>query len=357
MPHHPSNLGVGIVLLNYGGSSDTLACLDSLLDGTAGFTRLVIADNASPNDDLGALLKGLSARLERLGASRARWGIACDGDPLVRRCTRDEVNHRVARGLGPSAWVTVIDNGANLGFAGGNNVGLRLLAQDKELTHFWLLNNDTEVLPDTLARALDASRRRPEVDLWGHTLVYHDRPQEVQALGGGAIKGRAGETRHLGAFTQAQAVRDDKDFVNKIETEMDYVIGASMWASRRWLASVGFLCEDYFLYYEELDWAQRGRSKGLQLGYAPEVVVRHKEGASIGTTPSGGSPFSMRHLARSRVLFCRNFLPPGARWWLLGSVMKITAKLALRGRWPQARAVWSGTAAGWRASQGTDRSK
>jgi GT2 family glycosyltransferase len=331
-------VGIAVVLLNYKGSADTLACVRSLLTGTQGFVRLYVADNASPDGSLLRLQQGLTALVDEIREADRRWGGVDADRSAVALATRSEA----MTGAVAAAFVTLLDNQGNWGFAGGNNVAIRLALQDPAVTHVWLLNNDTEVRPDTIERLCDAVAARPEVDLWGTTVVYHSHPDKIQALGGGALRSRSGQTWHVGAFEPfdgtVSAVR-----ARAAESQLDYVLGASMLASRRFIETVGLLEERYFLYYEELDWATRGRRAGFRLGYAPDAVVFHKEGASIGTDPSGGTPLSVLHLSRSRVIYSRLHLGAVRRATVLLSCLWQTTKLVLKRRWPQARAALRGT--------------
>lgn len=331
---------LGVILLNYQGWRDTLACVDSLFASHTGFMQLIVCDNASPDGSLAQLESGLRERVTRYADTWQRWhrGAALQLDLSTQPL--------VDAGAGSRAGIVLIDNQANLGFARGNNVGLRLAMRHPDIRLFWLLNNDTEVRPDTIGQLRDAAARRPGVGLWGCTVLYHGAPDTVQALGGGAMNPRTAESRHIGAFTSVAQVRaTDPAFVQSVERQMDYPLGAAMLATRAWLDDVGLLGEQYFLYYEELDWAMRGRGRHA-LGYAANAWVLHKEGASIGTAPSGGSPFSVFHLHRSRLLFARLRLPrsalPGVVWRSAWQGLK----LALKRQIPQARAAWRGLRAG-----------
>jgi GT2 family glycosyltransferase len=346
----PERVELGIVLLNYCGSPDTLACLDSLLQSEVPFSRLAICDNASPDGSLAQLRAGLASRAAALSACIARHGISV---PQVWAETNRSA--LAEPGAPPDAWVLLIDNQGNRGFAAGNNVGLHWLQRLPAISHFWLLNSDTEVPPGTVGALQAAITARPAVDLWGGTVLYHGAPEQVQALCGGQLNRRTVETRHIGAFGSRGAVPQDAAGVAAVEAAADYALGACMVASRRWLAQAGFMCEAYFLYYEELDWATRGRRAGLRLGYAPAAMVLHKEGASIGTAPGGGSPLSVHHLLRSRVLYARLHLGPAAWPMLLFGALKQACKFTLRGRFMLVRATVAGFVAGGRAPTGASQ--
>jgi hypothetical protein len=95
-----------------------------------------------------------------------------------------------------------------------------------------------------------------------------------------------------------------------IEKEMSYVSGASMLVSKRFLETVGLMEESYFLYFEEIDWAQRAAGR-FKFVYAPGSIVYHKEGGAIGSSGSGRrrSPQSFFWLTRSRLLFTAKYHP------------------------------------------------
>lgn len=313
-----------VVILNWNGKSDTLACLKSLQASEGVEFRVVVCDNGSSDGSLAALIA---------------WGRQAFG-PAFRQLGRAEVD---ATSPAPHERFFLIDNAANLGFAGGNNVGLRWAMRDLACRYVWLLNNDTEVAPDALAQSLARLVARSDVGLCGSTLVYaHDR-QTVQACGGSAYSRWSGRTRHLGANSALAQLPTDPA---SVEAEMACVVGAAMLVRREWLETVGLLGEGYFLYFEEIDWAMRAARVGgagrFRLGWAPRSIVFHKEGASIGTAAVGGSALSAYYLFRNRVRFAWHFnrvrLPAVLAFTLLD-----VAKLAARSRWPQARAALRGT--------------
>lgn len=338
---------LSIVLLNYRGWRDTLACIDSLLRSETPWYRIVVCDNGSPDESLAMLSEGLHQRLPALDGVRRRWW-PNDSELTSFLGTDWPTVSRDLQGV-ERALITLLDNQSNGGFAKGNNTGLRLLAADAEVTHFWLLNNDTEILSDTITAVKNSVDSRPDVDLWGATVIYHHTPDQVQALSGGAMNWLTAESRHIGAFSSVDTVVDRADFVALIESQTDYVLGASMLASRQWIEKVGLLNEQFFLFYEEADWALRGRDKGLRIGYAPSVRVFHKEGASIGTAPSGGTPFSVYNLLKSRLLFSRLHIPARNLPIIWARVLVQALKYLLKGHTQQSRACIKGALDGWLA--------
>lgn len=258
----PSPL-VYIVLLNWNGWRDTDACLESLAGLSYPNFRVVVVDNASSD--------GSEARLRELHPD-----------------------------------VPLLQSGANLGFAGGNNVGLRY-ALEHGAAYVWLLNNDTLVERDALGELVAKMQADPSLGLCGSTLLYEAQRDMVQALGGARYNRWLGTVAHIGQHQPFDPQTDE----GAVERQLDYLIGASTLASRAFLERVGLLQEDYFLYFEELDWAARaGGTFGL--GYAAKSFVYHKEGSSIGgsdTAKDAKSYVSDFYSLKNRVRFTKRFYP------------------------------------------------
>ncbi len=275
---------VFIVILNWNGWQDTHACLESLSRLDYSNYKVVVVDNASED--------GSEARLRELHPE-----------------------------------LTLLQSGANLGFAGGNNVGLRYaLAHGAE--YIWLLNNDTLVEPDALSQLVEKMRRGPELGLCGSTLLYEGQRDTVQALGGARYNRWLGTVRHIGQHQPRAQTVDER----AVEGKLDYLIGASMLASRAFLETVGLLQDDYFLYFEELDWAARARGR-YRLGYASRSVVYHKEGSSSGGSDRAKAAKSYTadlYALRNRVRFTRRFYPYALPTVYLGLVVALGNRVRRR---------------------------
>lgn len=210
------------------------------------------------------------------------------------------------------ARLVLIQTGANLGFAGGNNAGLRYAMQDPAMRYVWLLNNDVVIRADALSRLVARMEEhhagaRP-AGMCGSTLLYYHRPETAQVLGGAHYSRWRCRAMPIGPGKFSSGAVDRQS----VEDRLAYVAGASMLVSRDFLATVGLMHEGYFLYYEEMDWAMRARRQ-YALRYAPDSIVYHKEGGTIGTASlSRPSPLSVFYMQRSRVLFMKRFF----RWQL-----------------------------------------
>ncbi|MBY0467398.1 MAG: glycosyltransferase family 2 protein [Burkholderiaceae bacterium] len=275
-----------IILLNWNGADDTLQCLRSLHQIHNEEVVFVVCDNDSKPHDFSKLMDGLIQECRR---TENTFVFLNAGDHLLAP------NAPVA-----AKSVVLIQTGANLGFAGGVNSGLSFAVRQGDLNFAWILNNDCEIAPDALANLIIRMKADPKMGICGSTLIYHGDRNRIQALGGARYQPWRGRSLSIGAFSAADTITSDH---TTVEQQMDYVVGASMLVSRRFLEVVGLMDERYFLYSEEHDWAHRGRQAGFTLGWAPGSRVFHKHGASIGSSASGGSPLSMFYLYRSKALF------------------------------------------------------
>lgn len=297
---------VVIVTLNWNRADDTINCVRSLLALYYPDVRIIVCDNASDTGSVEAI---------RAWANQSQLLMHEYGAASMQPATAG------------SDGFSLVHTGANLGYAGGINAGIRHALAHFDFDYLWVLNNDTEVAPDALLRLVEHMRADPAIGICGATLLYYSQRDKVQAWGGASYEPWRARSRALGAFTHADAVPADGAV---IEAQMAYVIGAAMLVSRRYLDEVGLMDETYFLYSEEHDWAARGKSR-FKLGYAPRARVFHRHGATIGTAPDGGSTLSLFYLYRSKLMFVARH----DRCWLptaLPALLWEALKLALKGK-------------------------
>lgn len=300
---------MGVVIVAYGSAPVIGPCLDSLLaqDGVA--LRVVVVDNASPDDS--------AARVEGFARNR-------------RLPFREAGEHD-----GPAPGLTLLRLPENRGFAAGVNAGLRHLLREPGLELFWVLNPDCIVAPGTaaaLARTAEAVHGR--FALIGGRTVYTEPPGLIQSDG-------ARVSRLTAVVRQINRGLPPETTPPPDPAAIDMILGASMLASRRFVEAAGPLPEDYFLYYEEVAWAfRRG---GLPLLYCPQAVVRHHAGSVIGTGSIRRRPtaFANYFNFRNRMRFAGRHMPgalPGA--WAY-SMAKIAQMLMSRA-WDEAWAAFCG---------------
>jgi GT2 family glycosyltransferase len=300
---------VYVVILNWNGWRDTIACLDSVLRSSHPSFQVVVCDNASADDSVERLLAWASGA-EATPPPRP-------GDPLGRLLTPPlpkpithvvldrEAAERGGDARCAGARLVVVRTGANLGFAGGCNVGLRYALARGDCDHAWLLNNDTVVEPDALAALVQRLAERPDAGQCGSRVLYHDAPDRVQCWGGARYGPALATVRCLGDGQPAHVA----PAVASVEREITFVFAASALVRREYLDAVGLMAEDYFLYFEELDWAMRGRA--FAKAYAHGSIVYHREGQSTGSSRDGRerSELADYYSLRNRLLVTRRFFP------------------------------------------------
>ncbi|MFN3638315.1 MAG: glycosyltransferase family 2 protein, partial [Chloroherpetonaceae bacterium] len=304
-----------ILLLNWNGWHDTLECLESLRSLDYPNFKIILCDNGSSDGSI-----------ERFIAWAQPHAVSYR---ILSRYDAEHTTDTVHEKL------IIIENGANLGFAGGNNVGLRF-ARTQAFEYIWLLNTDTTVKPDALTKLIAEVEYNPKIGMCGSTLLYYHAPDTVQTLCGGRINRRTGEPHHIGAFQKFQQPISQAEVLK----QLDYVMGASMLISRKFLEEIGLMEERYFLYYEEIDWAERAKGK-FELGYAPESIVYHKEGRSVGNQPKAYTATSVYYMTRSRVMFMRKFFPKQLPLVYARLLISVAGQI-VRGNWQGAIATLKG---------------
>lgn len=318
-----------VILLNWNGWRDTVECIASLLRLQGDAPSIVVCDNASPDDSWLQMLAWCQQHVPEDFLIWERIG------PVERK------------------RVTLIQTGSNLGFAGGCNVGIRFALRHTACDYVWLLNNDTVVQADSLMRQVEAMQRDTSIGLMGSTLMFFDKPQVVQCFGGLGFNFWTARVRPFPVIPDLAHAPS----VGYVEEHIRYVSGASTLVSRGFIEAVGLLNEQYFLYFEEVDWAVRGRA--FRMSYCPESIVFHKEGRSIGSSkdPLARSQNSERWLTRNRILFMRTYFPwrtPVVVLWV--ACVAVVRALQRRGGLVRAllAGAWQGCTAPIRALPGLE---
>lgn len=315
---------VYVIVVNWNGCKDTIECLESLLLLEYPDFRVVVCDNGSQDDSVIELCE---------------WGEQAFGSAVWQVLSRTVAENG---GGSSDAMFTLVTNGANLGFAGGTNVGLRYALACGDADFCWLLNNDTVVEALALTKMVERMNEKPDASMCGSTLREYDDRSRIQALGGATYYKWLGVAWHIGRTISGDVLPGQA----LVEKRMDYVVGSSLLVRATYLKKVGLMAEDYFLFFEEIDWVFRGQGR-YSLAYAQNSVVYHKMGASIGTAtnPLRKSYQCDYYTLRNRLHFTRRYCPsalPGLYVCLVGELL---VRLLL-GRWDLAgmicRLLWNG---------------
>ena len=301
----------GVVLINWNGANDTVAALDSLLAAEPRPDHVVIVDNGSTDDSI--------ARLRQwAGVNAPGWTRTAPGGMSINE---------------EAGWFTLITAERNLGFSGGNNVGLGVLAEHTDASHFLLLNNDAMVAPDYFAQLARAIEDLPGVGLLGALIYRH--PERNDIWFAGAIE------------TPWRALIQHRTDAPEVQTPYPttYVTGCAMVISRDLYSSEGGLAEVYNpIYWEDADYSRRACARGWQAAIVPRAHVYHRVGAS-----GAGETFTPRTALaqnRNRAIYVRRNYRGLDRVMALGYLIATKPARALvelaRGRGPIGVAIFRG---------------
>lgn len=249
---------ISIIVLNWNGKQDTLECLASVAKINYPNYETIVVDNGSADDSV----------------------------PTIRR-------------LFPA--LQLIETAKNLGFAEGNNVGIRR-ALAANSAYVLLLNNDTTVDAEILNAFVDAARAHPAGGLFGAKIYFYSDPNRLWYAGGDW------DSKHLRFLQIGDGELDCGQHDNLVETR--FVIGCAMFISATVLDRVGLLEKDYFLNYEEIDFCSRVQHAGFGVFYVPSAKLWHKISASFG---GEDSPLKVYFTYRNRLLWAKRNVALGLR--------------------------------------------
>jgi GT2 family glycosyltransferase len=248
---------VSIILVNWNGKKDTLACLESLSHLNYPDYSIIVVDNNSRDGSVTAIQ---------------------DSFPQV----------------------TLLEMNENLGFVGGNNRGMTH-AFKQGATYVLLLNNDTEVAPDFLDFMVAALTDIPNAGVAG-PLIYYFTPPTVVWSAGGKIDWQRGAT------TMISINEDDNGQFGRSPYPVDFVTGCALLIKRQVIEEIGPLDSRFFAYYEETEWCVRAARAGFKILTVPQAKVWHK----ISPEQREASPIVHYYMTRNRLLFLEL---THASWW------------------------------------------
>lgn len=200
--------------------------------------------------------------------------------------------------LASAPEIRLIKTGANLGFAGGNNAGMRnALARGAD--YVLLLNNDTVVAQDFLTQMMRVAESDPAIGALSPKIFFFDRPDRLNYGGG--------EHRLFRLFPKVLGLRQKDDGRFGAVREVTFLTGCALLIKANVLRQVGVLEEVYFHFYEDIEWSLRLVKAGHKGVFVPQAVVWHKEHYVTDRNQSTG--FIEFYLARNNVIFARKHVP------------------------------------------------
>jgi GT2 family glycosyltransferase len=191
--------------------------------------------------------------------------------------------------------VKFIRSDKNLGFAGGNNLGIKEASGD----YLFLVNNDTEFTENLVATLVSTLDTHPEIGIVCPKIRYFDKPDTLQYAGFTKMNYYTARNHCIGQFEKDNGQYDSQT------GETGFAHGAAMMVRKEAIAKAGMMSENYFLYYEEMDWCDHIRKAGYTIWINMQALIYHKESISVGTN----SQLKEYFLNRNRILFIRRNCP------------------------------------------------
>lgn len=273
------NPNVTCIVLNWNGWKDTLECLQALKSCTYPRLTVIVVDNGSSDD---SVLRIQSAFPE----------------------------------------ILLLESGANKGFSGGNNIGIRYaLAHDAD--YIWLLNNDTKAAPDALSALVAKATSDGRIGAVASICHYADSPSTVQAWAGARVNLWIG-------YGRLTTKPHEDDWFHSLN-------GTSMLVARTAIEDVGLLDEGFFLYWEDTEFCLRLRKKGWRIAAASDSNVLHKVNAS-----TGGDKFILDRYQTASALRLLRLHSPFPRLAMFLFLMIRFARRFLRLQFARCNSVWAG---------------
>lgn len=240
---------ISVILVNYNGKKFNDTCIRSILRSTIGEQiQVVVVDNGSTDDSLAAL--------------RDTWG--------------------------GSGQVQILALEENFGFAKANNVGMRW-SVEQGIRYFLLLNNDTEIKPDTIERMLQCHERTGAIV--APKVYYADRKNVIWCAGGDF-------TPVIRKSVQRGLNQPDRGQFDQ-SGRCGFANGCALLLSAEILERIGPMDERFFLYYEDTEYSLRAAAMGVEIRYCAKAVVYHKVN---GSTEGNEKPANAYYITRNWLL-------------------------------------------------------
>jgi GT2 family glycosyltransferase len=285
---------VAIIILNWNGWKDTIECLESVFRLNYPNYQVIVVDNCSHDGSMKYIKEWAEGEREILSPEPTHPLYHLSHPPVQKPIPYIEYRRKIgeAGGLkdeerllyeklpkGFSHPLILIQTDDNLGFSGGNNVGIRYALAKGAFDYIWILNNDVVVENDSLKNLIKIDYTK--TCIIGSIICSYKRPELIQTVGGAKFNKYLLRSKYVFSNYSLNEIKQlSLDYLNRV----DYISGAALLVPVKYIFDVGLLDERFFLYYEELDWQIRGAELGYGFKIAFDSIVYHKEGATIGSS-------------------------------------------------------------------------
>ncbi|MFC1821535.1 glycosyltransferase family 2 protein [Thermodesulfobacteriota bacterium] len=315
---------VSIIILNYNGWKDTITCLESVFNINYKNYYVVIVDNGSSDNSILFFKKWAENKLDSVehfpvhpyfhSMKKAKKPVQYIEKKHEEYFLGQEKNYikyqerfiinsgRIDSG---NNKLVIIRTNKNLGYAGGNNLGLRYSLKYLNTEYFLILNNDTVVNANIVSKLLEIFHKDEKVGMCGPVEYSYKDPNKIQSAGG-----------RFGLYT---GIHDMIKKRPEKRVSVDWICGSCMLLKRDIILNIGYFDERFFLYAEEVDYAYRVKKNRYKTVISPETCIWHKGGKNNGYlylffTSRNRLLFSLKHLNGLQLLI---FIPIHITKWII----------------------------------------
>ncbi len=305
---------VNVIIVNYKGWKDTIECLESILKSDYTSITIFVVDNS---EDSVSIEKLEDWALGRLYVENSRY------NNIIKPFSKKPLGYKIItedefiRFNYDEEKILFIKSDNNKGFAAANNIVLKRMLNSSHDSFIFLLNNDTVIQKSTIRNFVYGYEKVPNIGIAGGVLLEYSDGNVIQSVGG----------KYNYLFGLTKQVFENKE-INDLpldhHLEIDYPVGAAMFLSTTILKETGLMNEEYFLYFEELDWVSRNAKK-YTTTYLDNCYVYHKGGASIESQSK--SFLSDKYSLINRIKFAKRYNRRNLIFVYIGVYLSILRRL------------------------------
>ena len=287
---------VSIIVLNWNGWRDTVECLESLYQIEYPNYDVIVLDNGSVDDSVRNLERYAEGKIEvksrfvKFNMNNKPIGVVL---PQMNETDGIESKRAEISASASNRKLILLRSGKNLGYAEGNNVGIRFALRAFDSDFVLLLNNDVVVAPDFLDQMISAAKALPDGGIFSPKIYLYDQPERIQSTWN-RIQLARGST-----FLAGEGEIDRGQFDEIAET--DYSPGVCFLMRRVTIDRVGLFDSKFFCYWEEADYCFRARRAGIRSIYVPKARIWHK----VSQSSNKDDGFVLYYLTRNRFWFTK----------------------------------------------------
>lgn len=304
---------VNIIIVNYNGWEDTVECLESVLKSNYVDYQVYVVDNSPDDNSLNKIIEWAEGNINHI---RTQY------EELIYPLSNKPVNYKYVKEINfhenlLQNKIVLIKASQNNGFAAANNIVLNYLLNFKQEELVFLLNNDTIIYPNTISNFV-INLKNSKQKIIGGVLLEYFKKNIVQSVGG-IYNSFFGITSQV---LEGISLEDFRKMEQKVH--IDYPVGASMFVSLKTIRTIGLLNENYFLYFEELDWIKRIEQDESST-YGSDCFILHKGGVSTGSI--NNSFIADKYSIFNRIKFAKKYNKSNINSVYLGVWLSILKRL------------------------------